>query len=92
MNRFSGISSLLISLALLTACTSNPRVQSDFDESVDFSQYKTFNFGSQDDYRVNDPLSSNDRLMKLCHKEGVLYENLLVRSSVLLLPVHDLCE
>ena len=47
MNRFSGISSLLISLALLTACTSNPRVQSDFDDSVDFSQYKTFNFGSQ---------------------------------------------
>ncbi|MDX2417502.1 MAG: DUF4136 domain-containing protein [Xanthomonadales bacterium] len=47
MNRFSGISSLLISLALLTACTSNPRVQSDFDDSVDFSQYKTYNFGSQ---------------------------------------------
>lgn len=47
MNRFSGISSLLISLALLTACTSNPRVQSDFDDSVDFSQYETFNFGSQ---------------------------------------------
>ena len=47
MNRFSGISSLLISLALLTACTSSPRVQSDFDDSVDFSQYKTFNFGSQ---------------------------------------------
>ena len=47
MNRFSGTFSLLISLALLTACTSNPRVQSDFDDSVDFSQYKTFNFGSQ---------------------------------------------
>ena len=47
MNRFSVVSSLLISLALLTACTSNPRVQSDFDDSVDFNQYKTFNFGSQ---------------------------------------------
>ena len=47
MNRFSGIPSLLISLALLTACTSSPRVQSDFDDSADFSQYKTFNFGSQ---------------------------------------------
>ena len=47
MNRLSAISSLLISLALLTACTYNPRVQSDFDDSVDFSQYKTFNFGSQ---------------------------------------------
>ena len=50
MNRFSGISSLLISLALLTACTSNPRVQSDFDDSVDFSQYRTFNFGSQTEF------------------------------------------
>ena len=47
MNKFSGTFSLLISFALLTACTSNPRVQSDFDDSVDFSQYKTFNFGSQ---------------------------------------------
>ena len=53
MNRFSGISSLLISLALLTACTSNPRVQSDFDDSVDFSQYKTYNFGSQTE--ISDP-------------------------------------
>jgi hypothetical protein len=47
MNKFSGTFSLLISLVLLTACTSNPRVQSDFDDSVDFSQYKTYNFGSQ---------------------------------------------
>jgi hypothetical protein len=47
MNKSSGTFSLLISFALLTACASNPRVQSDFDESVDFSQYKTFNFGSQ---------------------------------------------
>ena len=53
MNRFSGVSSLLISLALLTACTSNPRIQSDFDDSVDFSQYKTFNFGNQTE--ISDP-------------------------------------
>jgi len=38
---------LVITFALVAACTSNPRVQSDFDDSVDFSQYKTFNFGSQ---------------------------------------------
>lgn len=47
MNKLLGISSLLIGVTLLTACTSNPRVQSNFDDSVDFSQYKTFNFGSQ---------------------------------------------
>ncbi len=50
MNRFSGISSLLISLTLLIACTSNPRIQSDFDENVDFSQYKTFNFASPTEF------------------------------------------
>ena len=37
---------LLITFALVAACTSNPRVQSGFDDNVDFSQYKTFNFGS----------------------------------------------
>jgi hypothetical protein len=47
MNKFSGTFSLLISFALLTACASDSRVQSDFDDGVDFSQYKTFNFGSQ---------------------------------------------
>jgi hypothetical protein len=47
MNRFSGISLMLISFALLTACASNPRVQSHYDVSADFSEYQTFNFGSQ---------------------------------------------
>ena len=47
MNRFSGISSLLISLALLTACTSNPRVQSSHDDSLDMSVYETYNFSSR---------------------------------------------
>ncbi len=47
MNRFSGISSLLISFALLTACASNPRVQSHYDTSVDFSEYRTYNFSEQ---------------------------------------------
>jgi hypothetical protein len=47
MSVFLRVFLLLINFALITACTSNPRVQSDFDDSVDFSQYKTFNFGSQ---------------------------------------------
>ncbi|MDX2464655.1 MAG: PDZ domain-containing protein [Porticoccus sp.] len=33
--------------------TSSPRIQSGFDDSVDFSQYKTFNFGSQTE--ISDP-------------------------------------
>jgi len=53
MNKFSGVSVLLIGFALMTACTSNPRVQSNFDDSVDFSQYKTFKFGSQTE--ISDP-------------------------------------
>lgn len=44
---------LLITFALLTACTSNPRVQSDFDESVGFSQYITFGFESRAE--IEDP-------------------------------------
>ena len=47
MNRFSAIPSLLISLALLTACTSNPRVQSSHDDSLDMSAYQTYNFSSR---------------------------------------------
>jgi len=47
MNNFSGISSLLISFVLLTACSSNPRVQSHYDASVDFSDYRTYNFSQQ---------------------------------------------
>jgi hypothetical protein len=47
MNRFSGTFSLVICFALLTACASNPRVQSHYDTSVDFSEYRTYNFSKQ---------------------------------------------
>jgi len=36
----------LCTLVLLTACVSNARVQSDFKENLDFSQYETYNFRS----------------------------------------------
>jgi hypothetical protein len=36
----------LLAGLLLTACASGPEIQSDFDRSVDFSQYKTFGFFS----------------------------------------------
>jgi len=35
---------LLFGIALLTACASGPDIQSDYDHTVDFSQYKTFGF------------------------------------------------
>lgn len=47
MNKFSGNFSLVISFALLTACASNPRVQSHYDTNVDFSEYRTYNFSKQ---------------------------------------------
>jgi len=38
---------LLISSALIMACTSNPRVQSKVDDSIDFNVYETYNFGTR---------------------------------------------
>jgi len=35
---------LLITFMLVTACASNARVQSDFENGLDFSQYDTYNF------------------------------------------------
>ncbi len=37
---------LLLALALLTACASGPTIQTDYDHSIDFSQYKTYNYFS----------------------------------------------
>jgi hypothetical protein len=36
----------LITLAMVTACATDPRVQSKHDGSLDFSQYESFNFSS----------------------------------------------
>lgn len=35
---------LLLSVAVLAACASKPKIHADYDPSVDFSQYKTYNF------------------------------------------------
>lgn len=45
-NKARNFSILLASMLLMTACASGPTIQSDFDHSVDFSQYKTFGFFS----------------------------------------------
>jgi len=46
MKKTLGIGLLLMTLALLTACASGPTIQSDYDRSIDFSQYKTYNYFS----------------------------------------------
>lgn len=50
---FSGKLFLLISSALIMACTPNPRVQSKVDESIDFSIYETYNFSTRTE--IEDP-------------------------------------
>ena len=47
MSTFLRIFSLLITFAFITACTSNPRVQSSHDDSPDMSVYETYNFSSR---------------------------------------------
>ena len=47
MSEFSRKILLLISFALIMACASNPRVQSKVDDSLDFSVYETYNFGTR---------------------------------------------
>ena len=47
MSRIRLIPLVMLALAaLITACTSGPDIRSDYDRSVDFSQYKTYNFFS----------------------------------------------
>jgi hypothetical protein len=36
----------LVGIAMLTGCASGPKIQTDYDPSVDFTQYKTFGFFS----------------------------------------------
>ena len=47
MSVFLRVFSLLITFAFITACTSNPRVQSSRDDSLDMSVYETYNFSSR---------------------------------------------
>ncbi|MEM1412001.1 MAG: DUF4136 domain-containing protein [Pseudomonadota bacterium] len=44
MQRLIAILTLGISVLFLAACSSGPSIKADYDPSVDFSQYKTFNF------------------------------------------------
>lgn len=44
MQRLIGALTLTVSVFLLAACSSGPKIMADYDPSVDFSQYRTFNF------------------------------------------------
>ena len=46
MKRLFRIITTLVAITLITACASKPTIQSDYDRSVDFSQYKTYGYFS----------------------------------------------
>jgi hypothetical protein len=46
MNKFSKLFTALLSVMLITACGSTTKIHSDYDHSLDFSQYKTFGYYS----------------------------------------------
>ena len=46
MSNFFRVGMLLITSALMTACASTTKIQSDYDRSVDFSNYKTYGYYS----------------------------------------------
>ena len=46
MNKFSKFFTVLLSIMLITACGSTTKIHSDYDHSIDFSQYKTFGYYS----------------------------------------------
>lgn len=47
MNNTIRVIALMIALAFLTACaTSSPKIHSDYDRSIDFSQFKTYGYYS----------------------------------------------
>ena len=54
MNKFLQFTVLSIFFIFITACVSNGRVQSDFDDSLDFSQYETYDFRSQTEIEDSD--------------------------------------
>ena len=44
LKKFSRLVLVAGAVALLTSCASGPKIQSDYDPAVDFSQYKTYGF------------------------------------------------
>ena len=46
MIKFFRVTAVMITLALLSACGSTTKIHSDYDHSIDFSQYKTYGYYS----------------------------------------------
>jgi Domain of unknown function (DUF4136) len=44
IKRFSKFVMIAVSIVLLASCASKPKIQSDYDHTIDFSQYKTYNY------------------------------------------------
>ena len=80
MNDFTRVFLLLITFVLIAACTSNPRVQSKYDDSLDFSVYETYNFGSRTEIE-NPDLSGTLELFFSAAVERQLLLKGLVKSD-----------
>ena len=79
MIKLSRITLPFVALTLMAACTSNPRVQSDYDGALDFGQYSTFDFGSRTE--IKDPdLAGNLELYFSAAVMQELHAKGLVRS------------
>ena len=46
MKKLFRVITALVAIAVITACASKPTIQSDYDPSVDFSQFKTYGYYS----------------------------------------------
>ena len=46
MSKLFRVVTVLITLTLITACASSTKIQSDYDHSIDFSQYRTYGYYS----------------------------------------------
>ena len=67
MIELSKVLLLPITFTLIAACTSNPRVQSNYDDSLDFGVYETFGFASRTE--IQDPDLSG--ILELYFSAGV---------------------
>ena len=47
-----------VALTLMVACTSSPRVQSDYDDDLDFGQYRSFGFSYNTE--IEDPSTAGE--------------------------------
>jgi hypothetical protein len=70
----------VVALTLMAACTSHPKVQSDYDGDRDFGQYRTFDFSSRTEIE-NPDLAGNLELYFSAAVMRELHAKGLVRSD-----------